>query len=139
MTRFGLTFHHYGLALRTKERAALFLEGIGYAVGELVHDTVQDVWVTLCHGQNLPTVELVLPAGPGGPLDIYLKKQESVFYHTCYLAPDVAGSLDAIAKAGIGVVTVRPPKPAILFSNIPVSFHYAEGFGLIEFIHAASV
>src|SRR4051812_16609387 len=104
MNQFELTFHHFGLALRSKEKASLFLQGLGYTIGEFMLDPLQNVYVNLCKGDNLPTIELVIPAASGGPLDKYLERQNTVFYHTCYLAPNAESSLDAIAKAGLGIV-----------------------------------
>lgn len=134
-SRYGLHFHHFGLAVRDEAPARTFLEGLGYAVGELINDPLQNVRVSLARAPGLPTVELVLAAGQDGPLVNVLKRQETNIYHSCYTTQDAVASLAAIAADGLQHLEVSPPKPAVLFGGRPVSFHYVSGFGLIELIH----
>lgn len=137
MTSFGLRFHHLGLAVVAWDKAAIFLRGLGYAVLEPIYDPLQNVWLAWCEADGLPSVELVAPAGEDGPLQGYLKRQETMIYHTCYLAPNPPESLKAMSAAALVVREMAPAKPAILFGGALVSFHYVSGFGLIELIHQA--
>lgn len=139
MHQFGLRFHHFGIALRSKENAIRFLSGSGYSVGSFLYDPEQKVWLALCRGEGLPILELVLPGAEDGPLRTLLKRQESAIYHQAYLAHDATTALAAMTASGLQVLTVSPPKPAVLFLGIPVSFHYVSGFGLIELIHSVYV
>lgn len=131
-----MTFHHFGIALRCRDNAVRFLEGNGYSFGRFVYDPAQGVWLTLCRGAGLPTLELVLPGAERGPLKSILRHQESAIYHQAFMTPDAAASLAAMEASGLHVLPVSPPKPTVLFSGVPVSFHYVNGFGLIELIHS---
>jgi glyoxalase/bleomycin resistance protein/dioxygenase superfamily protein len=136
-SRYGLTFHHFAIALRSLDEASRFLGGLGYTIGRPVFDPEQGVSVAMCFGPDLPALELVLGDGGAGPVHNLLKRQESVIYHACYFSAAVERSLEAIAEDGLTVKTLSPAKPAVLFCGAPVSFHYVSGFGLIEIIHSA--
>jgi methylmalonyl-CoA/ethylmalonyl-CoA epimerase len=134
MNGFGLEFHHLGLALRDKEQATPFLVGLGYNVGSFIYDTEQNVWLALCHCPDKPCIELIVPADGQGPIHRMLKREESLLYHTCYATREPSQSVEAMRSAGLVVVEISPPKPAVLFSGAPVSFYYVAGFGLIELV-----
>ncbi len=134
-SRYGLHFHHYGLAVREEAPARRFLQGLGYAVDELIVDPLQNVRVGLARAATLPTVELVLPTDTPGPLNTVLKGRDAQVYHSCYTTADAAATLAAIAADGLQQMPVSEPKPAVLFGGLPVSFHYVAGFGLVELIH----
>jgi Glyoxalase/Bleomycin resistance protein/Dioxygenase superfamily len=133
-SRYGLKFHHFGLALRDLEPAATFLAGIGYEVGSFVLDEGQMVRVAMCHGKGLPPVEIVLSYGAEGPLSGILKRHDALFYHSCFTTEDAEASLAKMMNDGLEVIPVSPPKPAPLFDGRSVSFHYVSGFGLIELL-----
>ena len=137
-SRYGLTFHHFGLALREEGPARTFLTGLGYKIGTLVSDPEQNVRVGMCRGDGLPSLELVLPLDEGGPLATILKRQDASIYHSCYTTADADGALAAMAADGLAHMPVSPAKPAVLFNGRPVSFHYIAGFGLIELIHTST-
>lgn len=134
-SRYGLGFHHYGLAVREEGPARKFLEGLGYTVGELITDPLQQVRVSLARAAGMPTVELVLPTDQPGPITSLLKSRDAIVYHSCYTTRDAGATLAAIAGDGLDLMTVSEAKPAILFHGLNVSFHYVAGFGLIELIH----
>ncbi|HEY0975602.1 MAG TPA: VOC family protein [Solimonas sp.] len=135
MNRYGLSFHHFGLAVREEAPARLFLEGLGYRVDPLITDPEQNVQVSLARAPGLPTIELVLPTEVPGPLTSVLKGRDSNIYHSCYVTDDAEASLAAIAADELPHTEVSASKPAVLFGGAPVSFHYVSGFGLIELIH----
>jgi len=134
MTRYGLTFHHLGLAVRDREPAHRFLEGLGYEIGSVVHDPLQDVFLSLAHASGAPVVEVITAAGEGGKLANLLKERTELLYHICYETADAATAIAAIRSDGFRVLPVSSAQPALLFANIPVSFHYIRGFGLIEIV-----
>jgi len=138
LEHYGLAFHHVGIALRSEEQARLFLSGLGYSIGPVIFDPEQNVRVGLCRAERQPPIEIVLAGAEGGPISNMLKRQDSVIYHFCYVAASAESSLAAMAADGLSVVTVSEAKPAVLFSGLPVSFHYIGGFGLIELIHSAN-
>lgn len=136
MQDFGLTFHHMGLALKKEDEALKFLAGLGYDEGEQVYDPEQKVYLRICTTENKPSVELVTASDEEGPLTPILKRYNELVYHTCYETSDLDASLKAVEDAGLRVIPVSPPTPAILFGGRKVSFYTIMGFGLIEILEA---
>ncbi|MBT8447396.1 MAG: hypothetical protein HKO62_00165 [Gammaproteobacteria bacterium] len=134
---YGLRFHHFGLAVRDAGRAKTMLRGLGYSIGEQIHDPLQKVMLTWCEHEDMPAVELVSPADEPGPLDNILSSQPEMLYHLCYESADIAAATAAISGDGIRVITVAAPKPAVLFGGRQVGFYQVRGFGLIEIVEAA--
>ncbi len=134
MNQFGLIFHHIGLALKKEQDAVLFLTGLGYEIGEKIYDPKQNVNLHLCTHDSAPFIELVLPGEGDGPLTPILNKHDQLFYHSCYETNDLDQSLAAMEEAGLRVIPVSPPTPAILFGGRKVSFYTVTGFGLIEIL-----
>lgn len=134
MNAFGLTFHHHGLALKKEDSAIPFLTGLGYHIGDLVHDPEQKVHLRLCTHDEFPCVELVSKADEDGPLDTILKKTTELIYHTCYETADLTATLQTFEGAGLRALPVVERKPAILFGGRYVSFYHVMGFGLIELL-----
>lgn len=138
MQGFGLAFEHFGLATRDADKTLAFLSGLGYRTFGSVHDPLQRVNLVLCEHVSMPAVEVIFAADEEGPLDIILAQQPQAIYHLCFRSRDLAASLAAIKTAGIRTMVVSPPKPAVLFDYLPVSFHMVHGFGLIEIIEDSS-
>jgi hypothetical protein len=136
VNRFGLTFHHFGLAVRSPDGAFRYLEGLGYTPGACAFDPLQSVNVAMRHHRHMPDVEVVWPGDGPSPIDQLVKRGNERIYHLCYASDDPAGSLAALEAAGLGVVAVRDPLPAILFGGALVSFHYVDEFGVIELLHS---
>ena len=134
LTEFGLTFHHFGLAVRNIESARKVLEGMGYHCGEDVYDPLQEVMLVWCEHQTMPAVEIVAPTDNPGPLDSIVAASDAAVYHLCYGAASIEASVAAIGEAGIRIIPVVPPKPAVLFGGKHVGFYQVRGFGLIEIV-----
>ena len=134
MNQFGLTFHHMGLALKKEDAALKFLGGLGYDEGKQIYDPKQKVNLRLCTAEDKPAIELITKSEEEGPLDNILKKYNELIYHTCYETSDLDKSLSAMKEAGLRIVPVSPPTPAILFGGRKVSFYTVMGFGLIEIL-----
>ena len=135
--RFGITFHHFGLAVRSPGRAFLFLKALGYREGPTEYDPLQAVNLAMLDHPDMPDVEVIWPGDGPSPIGALLKRSDALVYHLCYVTDDAALTVSAIEAAGLSVMQVAEPKPAILFGGLYVSFHYVEGYGLIELIHAA--
>lgn len=127
-------FHHHGLALQDDADALLVLRLLGYTVGAVVHDPLQDVRLRLCTHSTMPAIEIVMPGDRPGPLDGVLRRHAQLIYHTCYEVADREAALAALEEAGVRLIEVLPPVPAVLFDGRKVSFHTAMGFGLIELL-----
>ena len=131
----GLTFHHYGLALRKDKDAIGFLKPLGYLIGDLVFDPLQNVNLRLCTHASMPAVEIVMPDAQGdSPITPILQRQSEMIYHICYETRDLAKTLQELDAAGLRCLCVSEPKPAILFGGRRVSFYQIVGFGLIELL-----
>ena len=134
MQGYGLKFDHLGLATRNPDRAIAFLRGLGYRTGAAVYDPLQRVNLVLCESDDMPSVEVISPAGRSGPLETILSERSEIVYHLCFRSGDAASSLDAMRRAGHRVMPIGAPQPAVLFGNRKVSFHMIKGFGLIEML-----
>ena len=137
MIQFGLHFHHFGLAVDSPERAFLYLKTLGYQEGHQAYDPLQRVNVAMRHHVQMPDVEVIWPGDEPSPIDKLIKRGDGRIYHLCYTVRDAAGALAAMEAAGLDLMTVSEPLPAILFGGESVSFHHIAGFGLIELIHTA--
>ena len=135
--RFGLAFHHFGLAVPEPDAAFAYLGALGYRGGEPMFDPLQGVNLVMRYHESMPAVEVIWPGDEPSPIDNMLKRRDSLIYHICYTSPDVPGALAAMEAAGLQVLAVTEPRPAILFGGQEVSFHHVANFGLIEFIHGA--
>jgi len=136
MNRFGLEFHHLGLAVRRPDDAARFLSGLGYEIGEPLFDPEQNINAILCrHSGAMPDIEIVYPSKTKSPADAFIDfNRNGIVYHVCYLAADLAATLAAMEQAGVRAVCVAPPTPAVLFGGRLVSFYNIVGMGLCEII-----
>lgn len=131
-----LPLHHIGLAVPKPESAAAFLSAVGYQVGPVVHDPLQQVNLQFCTHALMPAVELVFSDGTEGPLRQWLQDDQPRMYHVCYQTSDVPSTLADWRLRGIRAVCVNAPKPAVLFNGQLVSFYMVKGFGLVELLHA---
>lgn len=130
-----LRFHHFGLAVRRPDKAFAYLESLGYVEGSQVYDPLQAVNLAMRHHQVMPDVEVIWPGEAPSPIDNLVKSGKSLIYHLCYVTDRVEQALAGLRGAGLQVVEIAPPKPAVLFGGVPVSFHNVLGVGLIEIIH----
>jgi hypothetical protein len=139
LNRFGLRFHHLGVAVGDPSAAMAFLAPLGYRQEPPVFDPLQRVHVSMCRHSSMPDVELVWPGEGPSPIDKLIRRDATVIYHWCYSTSDVDASLTAMIQAGLDIVEISPPLPALLFGGIEVSFYSISGFGLIEILHAGSL
>jgi hypothetical protein len=137
--KWGLVFHHLGLAVKDPLAATHFLTGLGYEIGPTILDPLQNVHLAMGVHDEMPDVEIISPAGSEGPLDKLLSThKDGLVYHMCYICADLDRSLDALeGDEGLTVHSIAPPTEAILFGGKRVSFYLVEGVGLIEIIDEA--
>ncbi len=113
--KWGLAFHHLGLAVKDPEAAAHFLTGLGYRIGPIIFDPLQNVHLAMCAHDHMPDVEIISPADGEGPLDKLLAShKDGLVYHMCYTSPDLDRSLEALESDGsvsASVPFLRPRKP----------------------------
>jgi methylmalonyl-CoA/ethylmalonyl-CoA epimerase len=132
--KFGLRFHHLGLAVKEPEDALRLLMGMGYKVAVTVRDPLQNVNLALCTRRGMPAIEIISATETPGPLAEILKSNASRIYHICYESKNLERSLNAMEREGNRVLLISPPKPAALFGGRHVSFHLVSGFGMIEIL-----
>ncbi len=137
MNRFGLRFHHLGLAVRSPESASSFLTGLGYTQGRQVFDPLQGVNAAMRHHAEMPDVELIWPGEGPSPVDRLLKPGGAKVYHLCFASDRPVAALAALEATGVSVLTVVEATPAALFAGASVSFHYIDDLGLIEILHTS--
>jgi len=135
MNNYGFTFHHFGLAAKTPERAVAFLQSLGYQIGVSVRDDLQQVNLIFCQNSSMPAVEIITPVdGTPGPLTTYLESSNGVIYHLCYECANREQALTRMESDQHRVRCISEPKPAILFNGAKVSFYRVQGFGMIEIL-----
>lgn len=138
MNKYGLNFHHLGLAVKQPEKAVNFLTGLGYAIGRAVRDDRQNVNLIFCTNQAMPVIEIIAEAETPGPLAGILKLNTAMIYHVCFESECLAESLAAIKRDNHQVTTISGPKPAVLFSGRNVSFYQIRNFGMVEILEASN-
>jgi hypothetical protein len=134
MNRFGLDFHHLGLAVPQPDRAFDLLTGLGYHIGSSIFDPEQMVRLALCRHPQMPDVEIVSPSHTASPIDRLLRRNGPLIYHVCYRTASISTTIAALDRDGFNVISVSEPKPAVLFGGRNVAFYSVDGFGLIELL-----
>ncbi|MBR1171004.1 VOC family protein [Bradyrhizobium liaoningense] len=131
----NLAFHHFGLAVASPDDAFRYLAALGYTAGHSAFDPLQRVNLAMRHHPTMPDVEVIWPGDGPSPIDKLVKEAGTMIYHLCYTCFDADAALAALTAAGMDVLTISDPTPAVLFDGQDVSFHHVSGFGLIEILH----
>ncbi len=131
----GLKFHHFGLAVREPGSAFRYLKALGYTEGMAIFDPLQRVNVAMRYHDNMPDVEIIWPGAGPSPIDNLIKLNGSMIYHLCYTTDDPDAALAGLAAAGLDVLPIGVPQPAVLFGGREVSFYSVNQVTLIELIH----
>ena len=134
MNRYGLEFHHFGLAVRSPEAAFHYLDDLGYCAGNTCYDPLQKVNLAMRHHGRMPDVEVIWPGAEPSPIDRMLEQSDSMIYHLCYTSENVEASVAALEEAGLEVLPLGLAQPALLFDGLEVSFYSITGVGIIEII-----
>src|ERR1700740_2721280 len=103
MNRFGLRFHHFGLAVRRPDSATTFLSGLGYRVGESIFDPEQNVNLIMNTHDQMPSVEIIYPTlGEGKtPVDgLIVRHPDGVVYHPCFETSSIEQSVGESQASG---------------------------------------
>ncbi|MBR0797163.1 VOC family protein [Bradyrhizobium jicamae] len=135
----NLGFHHLGLAVATPDEAFRYLASLGYSEGNCAFDPLQRVNLAMRHHPTMPDVEVIWPGDGPSPIDKFIKKSGTMIYHLCYTCADTDAALAALSSAGVEIIPVSPPTPAVLFGGQHVSFYHVAGFGLIEMLHTETL
>lgn len=139
VNRCGLSFHHFGLAVKRPDPAFLYLEALGYRRGATCWDPLQRVNLAMLHHPEMPDVEVIWPGTEASPIDNLVKGGKTLIYHQCYTSADPAASIAALRALGLDIIEISPPKPAVLFDGLEVSFYDIARVGVIEIIAGTPV
>lgn len=134
MNRFGLEFHHLGLAVPEPTAAFHYLQALGYRAGATCFDDFQRVNLAMRHHDKMPDVEVIWPGDKPSPIDKIIKQHGSLVYHVCYTSHSVEESIAAIENSGLEILCISDPEPAPLFEGLEVSFYSVTNVGIIEII-----
>lgn len=137
MQGYGLSFHHFGLAVKAPDRAVHFTKALGYELGATLLDPTQNVNLIWCAHATMPAIEIIYPTETAGPIDAILQKSDSLVYHLCYECEDIERSISNMIAGGERVVTVASATPAPLFGGRNVAFLMIKGFGIVELLAAS--
>ena len=137
VNRSGLAFHHVGLAVKRPDEAFLYFKALGYRKGASCWDPLQHVNLAMVHHEVMPDVELIWPGDEPSPIDNMIKGGKALIYHQCYTSPDPQTSISALRAIGLDVIEISPPKPAVLFGGLEVSFYSINRVGMIEIIRSS--
>lgn len=129
----NVKFHHFGLAVKTFDKALKFYENLNYDCSKRVIDHIQNVELILCTSRDFPSVELIKPINNLSPIMNYLKNNNQMIYHTCYEIDNNIEIKKLFAKNR--VICISKPQPAVLFNDRLVSFYYLPDVGVIEILH----
>ncbi|MDQ7250219.1 VOC family protein [Dongia sedimenti] len=135
----GLAFHHFGLAVKRPDQAFLYLVTLGYRKGATCWDPLQGVNLAMMHHADMPDVEVIWPGDQPSPIDNLIKGGKALIYHQCYTSADPAASIAVLRELGLDVIEISPPKPAVLFDGLEVSFYSVARVGVIEIIRGEPV
>lgn len=131
----GLTFHHFGLAVKKPQNAIKFLSTLGYRMGDPFFDPNQRVNLIMGTHDYQPAVEIIFPGLESSPIDQLIQKHSGgIVYHLCYLANNLEDTLAQFETAGLRVLCVSQPKLAPFFPGRKASFYNVVGMGLIEIL-----
>lgn len=132
-----MKFHHFGLLSSDPQSSRRILINLGYQVSEPVDDPLQNVRAFWATHPSMPAVEIITATDTPGPVTKLLKSMKQGVYHLCYEVSDLQSDLAQFGAHG-RVMPVSAPRPAILFQNRLISFHFVENFGLVELMEPAN-
>jgi catechol 2,3-dioxygenase-like lactoylglutathione lyase family enzyme len=134
--KYGLAFHHLGLAVPKPDAAQAFLSSLGYRIGATVYDALQNVHLALCVHPTMPAVEIICPGHGQGPIDRYLQQhKQGLVYHMAFAAADLNAAIAALkADPELRAIFWAQPQEAVLFQGRKVVFCVVAGLGLIELV-----
>lgn len=133
------TFHHFGFVVPSIREAAQ-----GFAISldaewdhEIYHDPHQSVRVSFLRSKRPedPLIELVEPAGDNSPVHGFLKRGGGL-HHVCYQVSNLEEQLEK--SRSLGLITVRPPLPAVAFGGRRIAWVYTRNKLLIEYLESGA-
>ncbi len=133
-TKQDYVLDHIAVAVRDIDVSMEYFKLLGYKCGEVVHDTLQNAYLTICFKDGYSPIELVAPVNEYSPCSRILEISGENPYHLCYRVRNVNDFLEMLNKNRIEYEIISPAKKAILFNYKEVTFISVRGCGLIELL-----
>lgn len=130
-------FHHIGIATKAPEAAFSMLEAMGYACRIQGWESNQKVNIALYEHPLMPRMEIIWNFSESSPIVRFIDKRDATFYHICYMTECYEKTLEYFHSVG-RVLQISTLISSTLFENTSVAFHFIQGIGLVEILHAPS-
>lgn len=129
--------HHIGYAVKNIEKAAKLYRGMGFEVGEIVKDPIQNclicfLWQPLSCGGSETMIELVAPLDEKSPVVTILQKNGNSPYHICYEVDNMEEALKELKPYRF--VKLFNPLPAVAMAGRKICYLFNRDNGLIELV-----
>ena len=128
----GVRVHHYGLATDSLERSIETLRSLGYDVGEITLDPIQQVYVAFASRSQESMIELICDVDANGPTHRIVSKTGNGLYHICYEVDSLEETIMNLRDKGF--LLRRAPVPAVACGSKRIAWMYSRYIGLIELL-----
>lgn len=131
MNKYGLKFHHLGLATDNFKLTMKTLKNFGYKTKSIKYNKNYNVKNALCVSKTEPDIEIVSKGKGKSPIDNIIKKLPQLVYHICYICNNLEKTLKKFKKNNIQVVKITDSYLSP-FEGVDASFFYIQGLGIVE-------
>jgi methylmalonyl-CoA/ethylmalonyl-CoA epimerase len=131
-SQFNMFFDHIGIAVNCIKISAQFYIDIGYTMGDIVYDPLQDVYIAFLEKKSMPRIELLEPGSEISPICKTLEKSGVSPYHICYQVKNIEITIVELKKRKF--ILLSKPVKAIAMTNRLICFLYNQDTGLIELV-----
>lgn len=131
MNKFGLEFHHIGLATDNFELTLKILKKLGYKTKSIKFNKNYNVKNAICISKTHPTIEIVSKKSGKSVIDNILKKNKQLVYHICYICDNFKECYKKFKKNNIEIIKISKSYISP-FEKVDSSFFYINGIGIIE-------
>ena len=131
MKKFGLRFHHLGLATDNFNLTLKVLKKLKYKVKSIKTNKHFNVKNAICTSSYMPNIEIVSKTKNKSPIDKIIKKNKQLVYHICYISRNISQTLKLFKKHQIHIIKVSDSYLSP-FEGITSSFFFIRGIGLVE-------
>lgn len=128
----NLKIHHYGLATANLEQSMATLRSLGYQVGEITFDPIQNVRLAFAARPPEAMIELIADFDANGPTHHFISKTGNGLYHICYEVDDLDETIMSLRN--MGFLLRQAPVPATAFDGKRIAWMYNRYIGLIELV-----
>ena len=127
-------FHHLGYAVKDISKAVEMYEKMGFIIGEVVTDTIQNSQICFATKKGFPKFEFVAPVDDKSPINQTLQKSGNTPYHVCYEVDNLEEAIAALKP--FHFIKLFNPVQAIGIENHRICYLYNKNNGLIELVEA---